>query len=184
MTVKISGAFPKDLLAFNGLEIHRDSIVQAEFEAGADEEGWTGYAVARLSVKKVERLAGGEMVPHVQIDHIEVMEGPRVEPARRALLDTFKERATNGVVDPVQDDLFDGVPEEEIHPYWKSVDADRDPYENPDEAPETHHGVPVERVELPAENVERLPGESDREYEAAVDAMKEAEEHGRERAPS
>jgi hypothetical protein len=196
MTVKISGTFPKDLLAFNGLEIHRDSIVETEMDTGEDEQGWTAYAVVKLSVKQVARLAGGEFVPTVQIDHIEVMEGARVEPARRALLDTFKERTTDGVVNPTQGDLYDH-PDSDFLRHGSGVKIrhdddrviDRDPYENPDEAQEAHHGVPVERVELPAEDVKRLPGETDRErfnaaHDLPRDATEEFEEYRRERATS
>ncbi len=181
MTVKISGAIPKEAEAFNGLEVHREDIIDIESLRDPDAMGWSGYAVVQLSVKEIKRGRDGEWVPTVQVDRIEVMEGARVEPARRALLDTFRERTTDGVVDPVQPNLFDhsgsdflrhgsGVVvsgEDRAFGRYGSLGVDFDPDENPDEAPETHHGVPVERVELPAEDVERLSSETDAEYAAA-----------------
>ena len=167
MTVKLTGTFSKEMLAYNGLEQHRDIIVETEM--GGEE--WEGYAVCRLSVKQVARIGGtGEMVPTVQVVHIEVMEGARVEPARRALLDTFKERATDGVVDPVESDDSDflrhatglhvGDPDfddDECRSESAILAArdrrvngpDFDPYANPDESSEIHNRRPVERVELP-----------------------------------
>lgn len=156
MTVKISGAFPKNMLAYNGLEEHRDAIVETEMSG----DEWTGYAVCRLSVKQVARIGGtGEMVPTVQIVHIELMEGAYASDAKRMLLDTFKSRATDGVVDPLEDDsdfLRHGTglvtsrePFDPGDPH-RNDGPDPDPYENPDEAPERHHGKPVERVEFPA----------------------------------
>lgn len=100
MTVKISGTFPKDLLAFNGLEVHHADMVNVALEAGPDDDGWNGYVVARISVAEVTKKSSGEYVAKVQIEHIEVMEGPRVEEARKLLLATFRERTVDGVVQP------------------------------------------------------------------------------------
>lgn len=193
MTVKISGAFAKDLLAFNGLEEHRDTIVETEMSG----DEWTGYAVCRLSVKQVARLGGtGEMVPTVQIVRIELMAGAYESDAKRMLTDTFKGRATNGVVDPVEDDsdfLRHGagvVVSRANHPGadmdYDPLDPHRndgpdfDPYENPDESPERHHGQPVERVSLP----DYSPNDGDPDGDDTAAEFEDAERREAESATS
>lgn len=134
MTVKISGTFPKEPPAINGLEAHHEEISSAF--SPSDETNWTGYAVVKLSVKESTEKANGAIVTTLWIDHVEVMDGHRLATAKRMLNDTFNER----VAEPGPDSYAERFNDD--HDAW-------DPYENPDEASELHHGRPVERVDLP-----------------------------------
>lgn len=186
MTVKISGTMPKDPPAINGLGAHQPAIIEA-YRPG-EEGSWTGYAVVKLSVKESTDKADGTTVTTLWIDHVEMMDGHRSATAKRMLNDTFNER----IAEPGPDaygERYDGEGSDFLR-YGAGLHTTRDlvpedggmspvdPYENPDEAPETHRGQPVERVELPFYS----PHDGDPDGDDVADGFEDAERHESESA--
>lgn len=147
--------FPQEREDDNGLEVHRPDI-EAMGRPGSS-KSWDGYAVVKLSTKEANWIAAsGEVVPHIEIVAIEVMEGSRAGLVRQLMAETFDERMKEGtVLDPaLTDDESDEAPSLARAARRRAKHSDVDPFENPDEAPERLGGRDVHRVELPDEGAD------------------------------